>query len=179
MRQLRRLMTQDEWITKSRSVTQRLIRSSAYRQADTLLTFISVQNEPDTGALIKRALSDGKTVGIPKCLDDKEMAFYRIGSACETAPGRFNIPEPADTRAERLIQKTDRTLVILPGLAFDRSGNRLGYGAGYYDRYLSDCPLLCKMMAAFSFQEADEIPCRDGDIQVDWIVTESELIEVR
>ena len=175
---MRRRLSEEERAEKSHQICQRLIGSEMYRSASTIFAFMSVRQEPDTAGIIVRALEDGKRVAIPKCIDSTEIAFYEITSLDDTVPGRFSIPEPALCTRDRLRQIDERTLVILPGAAFDTQGGRLGYGAGYYDRYLAGDPYRNKLMIAYSFQEAETIPRETHDIPVDWIMTEDRTFTV-
>ncbi len=148
-----------------------------YQEAETVLIFMSISHEPDTQEIIRHALASGKTVAIPKC-EDRDLIFYRIDSTDEVSPGRFSVPEPVNADDLHRVRMTDKSLVILPGLAFDKKGFRLGYGAGFYDRYLKDDSYRNKLMIAFSFQEVDQVPTHPGDVPVDWIVTDKEITEV-
>ncbi len=175
---LRKSMAGPQWESKSQMICERLLKTPMYRQAETLFAFMSVSNEPDTDRLIRQALADGKSVAVPKCISGRGMKFYEIDSPDDTIPGRYGIPEPASCDDSRLRVIDERTLILVPGLVFDLSGNRLGYGAGYYDRYLADDPYRNKLMIAFSFQQTDEIRNLDHDIPVDWIITEDKTITV-
>lgn len=115
----------------------RVLALREYRECKTLLCFVSTPIEVNTHRLLKRALADGKTVAVPYCIDGtRKMHFYRINSLDELAPRTFGVLEPDPEKATR-VTDFSRSLCILPGLAFDRSGYRLGYGGGYYDRFLS------------------------------------------
>jgi 5-formyltetrahydrofolate cyclo-ligase len=108
-----------------------------YKRAGTLLCFVSTAIEVDTRALIREALDDGKIVAVPYCVEGtRKMRFYRILSLEELAPRTFGVLEPDPMKAERITDFHD-ALCILPGIVFDRDGYRLGYGGGYYDRFLS------------------------------------------
>lgn len=115
----------------------RVLSLAEYRRAKTLLCFVSTPIEVDTRKLIERALADGKAVAVPYCLDGtRKMRFYRIGSLDDLSPRTFGVLEPDPSRSERVTDFAD-SLCVLPGIAFDREGFRLGYGGGYYDRFLS------------------------------------------
>ena len=170
-------MSEQDWEKKSSTICENLIRMPVYQEAEAVLIFMSISHEPDTGRIIRHALETGKTVAVPKC-EGSDLAFYRIDSPDDVRPGRFSVPEPVNTDDMYSVRITDKSLVILPGLAFDKKGFRLGYGAGFYDRYLKDDFYRNKLMIAFSFQEVDEVPNHAGDVRVDWIVTENGITEV-
>ena len=174
---LRDSMSHKEWEQKSRIICERLISMPVYQEAETVLIFMSISHEPDTDEIIRHALRAGKTVAIPKCVGN-DLVFYRIDSPDDVNPGRFSVPEPVRTDDQYRVRMTDQSLIILPGLAFDKNGFRLGYGAGFYDRYLKDDSYRNKLMIAFSFQEVDQVPIHTDDVPVDWIVTDKGITEV-
>lgn len=174
---LRNGMSRKDWKAKSDSICKKVIGMPVYQEAETVLIFMSISHEPDTGEIIRHALTSGKTVAIPKC-EDRDLVFYRIYSTDNVSPGRFSVPEPVNTDEIHRVRMNDQSLIILPGLAFDKKGFRLGYGAGFYDRYLKEDPYRNKLMIAFSFQEVDQVPTHPGDVPVDWIVTDKEITEV-
>ncbi len=136
-KQLRRDLPAREKNTWDRSIAASVRRLWQYEKCDTLLCYVSTDIEVDTKAIIKHALEDGKRVAVPRCIPDTRlMGFYYIRSLEELSPGTFGVPEPTGDAANLL---TDRSkgLCIVPALCYDRRGYRLGYGKGYYDRYLS------------------------------------------
>lgn len=150
---------------------EKLFDSSLYKQADTLLTFISIGSEPDTLKIIKRAVQDGKTVAVPKCLPKKQMAFYIIKDISDCEEGAYGIFEPKSfcTEAD---YKSGNIICLVPGLAFDRKFARIGYGGGYYDRFLAVhsnifaigyCPERCVI---------EKVPTEDTDIRLGGLITE-------
>ena len=108
-----------------------------YASAGLVLAYVSLPIEVDTLGLIERAWADGKRVAVPRCVDGtREMEFYEIRSMDELSPQTFGVLEPVPERCT-LVRSFGGSLCIVPALAYDRSGYRLGYGAGYYDRFLS------------------------------------------
>lgn len=166
----------------SDSIIRNLIGLPCYQEADTILTYISFRSEVDTFPLLERAFADGKAVFAPK-VSGKEMAFYRIFSKNDLAVGYQGIPEPIGGQLfepRRNDQISQRILVCLPGAAFDRSCHRIGYGGGFYDRYLGDtaCSQMRYVTAALSFscQIFEEIPWKTHDIRPEQIITQTEII---
>jgi 5-formyltetrahydrofolate cyclo-ligase len=119
------------------AITRQLIDTAMYREADLLLTYVSTPEEAGTHALIQAALAQGKRVAVPRCVDGtREIRFQRIGSLGELVPRTFGVMEPPPN-PDAQVADFARSICILPGLAFDRRGYRLGYGGGYYDRFLA------------------------------------------
>ena len=122
---------------RDRKWQERLFSLPHYRESPALLLYLSVESEPDTWPVLENALKQGKAVYAPCCLDrEGRMAFYRVFSRGCLAPGPFGIWEPDPARCPPW--KGEAALCLVPGLAFDRKGFRLGYGKGYYDRFLAD-----------------------------------------
>ena len=123
--------------TKNKTITESVLESEQYKNADKIFAYWSVDSEVDTHDIIAKALSDGKRVALPKCTDKNgNMKFYYIASLADLVDGMYGIKEPPeDFIAE---DYTENSLCLVPALAFDKEGYRLGYGKGYYDRFLSD-----------------------------------------
>ncbi len=118
-------------------IFQRVIDLKQYRKNNTLLTYISKDLEVDTHQLIEQAWADGKVVAVPRCISGTEMKFYVIHSFDELLESAFGVLEPIPEQSEELTDFT-KSVCIVPGLSFDVKGYRLGYGKGYYDRFLAD-----------------------------------------
>ena len=138
-----------------------------YRSAATVLWYVSMPSELATGRAIEAALAEGKRVAVPWC-DGDDLGLWRLESMDELEPGTWGIPEPPPARRrepERRISPEALDLVVVPGLAFDRRGRRLGHGKGYYDRLLARSPAvragLC--YGAQVFPEVPAGPSRRGD----------------
>ena len=134
MRALRSTKEQD--VTVGQQVIDRLVESEAYINAKRIFCYIGTYGEVQTKTFIACALLQNKAVFVPKCNKDSTMLLVRIRSFLELAPGKYGILEPINTKETANPQDID--LAIIPGLAFDRSGNRLGQGKGYYDRFLAE-----------------------------------------
>lgn len=152
-------------------LTERILGHQWYYRAEYLLCYVSYGSEISTMEILTEALKAGKKVYVPKVLKDKEpeMAFFRIESLENLTPGYKGIPEPpGDT--ERYAYASDRagqTLLLMPGVAFDPFRNRLGYGKGFYDRYLADKPALqtCTIAVGYRCQMLDRLPASHKDIR--------------
>ena len=124
---------------KDRIIAERFLNSDLYRKAEAVLVYVSSEIEVDTYAIIKDAFSQNKTVAAPRCNPEScTMMFYVISSFDDLSEGAYGIYEPKSSCTE--ISVDENTLCIVPGLSFDKDGYRLGFGKGYYDRYLSSFP---------------------------------------
>ena len=115
--------------------------------SETVFCYVSFRDEADTFRIIREALARGKKAAVPRVEGKHRMEFYYINSMDDLSPGYMGIPEPSED-AERRAVPVKNDLMVMPGAAFDRSGTRLGYGAGFYDAYLSkhpDCRKLCRL----------------------------------
>ncbi len=151
-------------------IFDKLIKSDFFINSDVVLTYVSTKTEVDTRSLIEYSLMKGKTVAVPRC--DKStniIGFYRIKSLDDLEKGFFNILEP-DRFCSELV-KFKNALCIVPGLAFDKKGFRLGYGRGYYDRFLSSNDVNTVGLCYREFL-VDELPVEGFDIAVDLILTD-------
>lgn len=138
--------------------------------------FVSTGTEIDTLEIIRHLLAEGKQrIGVPR-VTGEHMEFMEIHSLTDLRPGAMNILEPV----EGDIMEAGDGLILMPGLAFDRLGNRLGYGAGYYDQYLEryDTDRLYKVGYAFDFQVIDTIEAEEHDRKIDCIVTDRNIYRV-
>lgn len=121
-----------------RKIQNKLMNLWAYREASAILTYVSTPIEVNTHYLIEAALKSGKTVAVPRCEGEgRRMNFYVIESFDELAPGSFGVLEPF-TQDREPVKDFDNSLCIVPGFSFDKQGFRLGYGKGYYDRFLRE-----------------------------------------
>ncbi len=137
-RELRRSFTKKEKAQYDREILKKVTSLYQYKQAPVLLTYVSKELEIDTLELIRRALAEGKQVAVPKCIDNTRwMEFYYITGEQDLEKSTFGVSEPIVDRCEKAETPSD-AVCIVPGMAFDADGYRLGYGKGYYDRFLSD-----------------------------------------
>lgn len=121
-----------------RAIQRTFFQSTSYTRSSVVLTYVSTEIEVDTLEIIRTALRDGKRVACPRCMEGTRlMEFYYINSLDDLKPGSFGVLEPEPDPA-RLYQGALHPICIVPGLAFDRLGYRLGYGKGYYDRFLAN-----------------------------------------
>lgn len=159
-----------------RQIADRLLSLEQYNAADVILTYISVGNEVGTDGIIKQAFKDGKTVAVPVCQGEK-MSFYVIEGSTELHKTDFGILEPDPENCTK--QKSfENALCIVPALLFDRQGYRIGYGGGYYDKFLKNTGVKTVGLCYNSFI-ADFLPVSAHDIPVEIIITQNEIINAR
>lgn len=157
---------------KSREIEGRLFSLPEFKSARVVLFFASFQSEVDTIPMIRRALASGKRVVLPK-VEGKELELFEIRNIdSDVSPGAWGIPEP---RGSAPVKLDELDIIIVPGAAFDERGNRLGYGAGFYDKLLSN---FTKLSVALAFEEqiVPKVPADPHDVPVRKIITEKRVI---
>ena len=161
-------IAESQRVERSSAIEQLVLSIDHIEHAGSVFVYVSSGSEVRTHELIAALLAQGKTVAVPRVLPDEPgmMQAVVIHALNDFAPGRFGIPEP--TTHELLEQTPDVTIV--PGLAFTRTGARLGQGGGYYDRYLAEHPATHKIGICFDEQLADSLPCEDHDALMDEVV---------
>ena len=169
----------EERMSRSEKIVKNLTDHPCYREAQALLTYVSFRSEVDTISLIEQAFSDGKAVFAPR-VAGREMDFFRIKGLGDLAEGYHGILEPQSHITEVYEPFAGKAIMCMPGAAFDRAHHRIGYGGGYYDRYLSGLSgpakdMICTAALAYDCQILQEIPWDSHDICPGWIVTETEI----
>lgn len=162
---------------KSNQIVKAFLQSESYQNASYLFSYIPFGDEPDIRLILSTAVRDGKKVGVPKTFTDRKvMVPYLFTGWNELVPGVYGILEPDPERAE-MADPAKIDLIVMPGVAFDKQGGRLGYGGGYYDRFLAELPKRPHMIApCFSEQVIDQIPMENHDFRVDGLVTDQDSI---
>lgn len=153
---------------KSILIAERILATDLWENASEIWLFISKEGEADTSFLVKTALSEGRRVAVPR-VQGREMDFYYISGYEDLKQGSFGIPEPGPCCPKA---ETANALIVMPGLAFDLERHRIGWGGGFYDRYLSVHPSHPSCAPAFDFSVFPEIPAEEHDRRPDMIVTE-------
>lgn len=161
-------------IKYSLDIAEQVVKHPFFQCADTICCYIPFREEVDTTVCIQTAWQQGKRVVVPRVCGTNQMEFYEIESMEELFPGYQGILEPA-ANLDRVFVASScvHTLMLVPGAAFDRNGNRIGYGKGFYDHYLNTYPHIPKIGLAFSCQCVEEIPAEPQDICMDVVLTES------
>jgi 5-formyltetrahydrofolate cyclo-ligase len=173
---VRNALTQEDRETMSASICARFVRLHAVEKSTAIMIFLSFGREVDTDPIIEWAWRQGKRVLAPLCKPEtREMTVYAIKTFADVAPGYFGIREPKRDILQPAA-KGEVDIVVVPAVAFDRRGYRVGYGGGYYDRFLADMDVPA-IGLAFSCQIIPEAPIDRYDQPVQGIVTEKEYID--
>ena len=166
---------------QSGRIAGRLFQMEAYRRAGVIYAYASTALEAGTDEILSDALALGKQVFLPRVINDEEMEFLRIRSMEDIREaGPFGIREPAGTAeadlSRRAVPPVMPDLILVPGLLFDKKKRRLGRGRAYYDRFLKEYKGKCPLAAlALSCQITEQVPVREWDIPMDYIVTPDEV----
>ena len=157
-------------------ITQKLLATSEYAEATTVLTYVSVLSEVSTRMFVECALRDGKTVAVPRCLPGHCLEFVAIASLEQLVAASFNLLEPAKELPALTEDQKNNSICIVPALLVDTKGYRLGYGAGFYDRFLSTYPGKKICLAYQQNLSRTMLPHTALDVAVDLVITESEVL---
>lgn len=166
IRAQKRAMTSEEIDRRSAALGVLFAQSEAYRNARTIYGYLPYNQEVRTVPMLEQALKDGKKVAVPKCYGD-EMKFIYLDDLTQVAPGYANIPEPI---ADEPVAHDETALVLMPGLAFDKEGHRIGYGGGFYDKFLAAEPNHPTLALCYEFQMLPHLETEAHDIPVDYVL---------
>lgn len=167
----------DDFPNSSEKICQNIISSEIYKKSNIILAYMSLNDEVNLSTVIKNAIQNKKSVYIPKVISQtSKMDFYQIFSEEQTQKGSFGIQEP-NSQNKKFETKNydDSILILIPGRAFSKKGERLGRGKSYYDNFLSNLDAKKVIFAAVCFdcQILEEIPTEPHDIKMDFIFSES------
>ena len=166
IRARKRAMTEEEITSRSEALGRLFLESEAYKNAKTIYGYLPYNQEVRTVPMLEQALRDGKRVAVPKCYGD-EMRFIFMDDLSKVEKGYANIPEPI---ADGPVADDPTALVLMPGLAFDPQGHRIGYGGGFYDKFLSAEPNHPTLALCYEFQMLPELKTEEHDIPVDTVL---------
>lgn len=168
---LRKQYTDEQIMQMSHIVAEKVAAQKAFADAEQIYAYVDYNHEVSTRPIIEAAWKAGKQVAVPKVVG-KDMVFYQLESYDQLEEGYFGIPEPA----RGTIVDWENPLMIMPGVAFDKQKHRVGYGGGFYDRFL-ETHHIPTIAVAFSFQIMEEVPVEPTDILPGAIVTELEIYD--
>ncbi len=171
MKKLRESVSSEIKSQYDEAIYKKLINSTYYDNAKVIFVYVSFGYEVDTHRIINHALKDNKIVCVPKVLNRTEgMKAVKINSLEELKVSNFGVLEPESTINE--VEPLDIDLLLIPGLAFDENGGRLGYGAGYYDKFLGEIRTNAnKIGLSYSFQLMEAVPIEEHDMPIEHIIT--------
>ena len=172
----RETLSEQERCVLDDCITQKLLATSEYSEAATVLTYVSVSSEVSTRMFIECALRDGKTVAVPRCLPGHCLEFVAITSLDQLVAAPFNLLEPAKELPALTEDQKNNSICIVPALLVDTKGYRLGYGAGFYDRFLSTYSGKKICLAYQQNLSKTTLPHTEFDVAVDMVITESDVL---
>ena len=168
----RNSLTEEDCKNYSKMITKQLLSLTKYQKSESILIYASYLSEVSTFEIVEQALNSNKKVFCPKVLSPGIMEFYKIVSLEDIILGYKNIPEPKLPEFPFQTEDTSQALMIMPLVGFDTYKNRLGYGGGFYDRYLQRFPNLERIGLAFECQRCNYLPTEETDQKLDFIITE-------
>ena len=166
IREQKRAMTEAEINAASAKLGELFCSCRQYKDAKTIYGYLPYNQEVRTVPMLEQAMRDGKRVAVPKCYGE-EMRFIYMDDLSKVEKGYASIPEPI---ADEPVADDPTALVLMPGLAFTEDGKRMGYGGGFYDKFLASEPNHPTVALCFEFQMVDYIPTEDYDIPVDCVL---------
>ena len=167
IRAKKRAMTEGQIVSASARLGEQFRESALYKAAKTIYGYLPYNQEVRTVPMLEQAIRDGKAVAVPKCYGEEMRFIYITDFVREVAPGYANIPEPI---ADEPVAHDGTALVLMPGLAFDPEGHRIGYGGGFYDRFLSAEPGHPTLALCYGFQMVEHLETEEFDIPVDQVL---------
>lgn len=174
----RNSLSESEIINNSKIISLRVIATKEYQSSKSIGAYYPIGSEVKTFDIIKHSIDNKKEVGLPRVIDSTKIEFFKIiedsFEKIKFTKGKYGIFE--NSISSTCIDQMD--LLIIPGIAFDLQGNRIGYGKGYYDRLLSSRKAKYIIGLAYEAQVINEIPNKDHDIPVNIIITEKRTIRI-
>lgn len=156
-------------LDKSKKIQSKLINLDLFKKCEFVFTYVNTGSEVITTDIINECLIQNKKVAVPKVLNKQKMIFVQIKSLDELVESKFGILEPISSNE---ILSNYKTIFLVPALVFDFQNYRIGYGGGYYDRYLLNAKCLAKIGLGYDFQLVAKVPVTENDIPLDFIITD-------
>lgn len=176
MLEIRNHFSQQQIKQKSAEMWTYFMQTKQYHQADTIFTYISMNSEVETTPFFEKIWKDGKKIAVPITEENRNMCFAYLNKMEELTELKWGIPEPNKEKSVKA-EPTEKSLFVVPALAIDKMGNRIGYGGGYYDTYFSKYQYGFKMGFIFSEQQLEKIETLFvTDVALDGIVTEKGVL---
>ena len=166
IREQKRAMSEEEIVAASERLGELFLNCPQYKDAKTIYGYLPYNQEVRTVPMLEQAMKDGKRVAVPKCYGE-EMRFIYMEDLSKVEKGYANIPEPV---ADEPVAQDPAALVLMPGMAFTRDGKRMGYGGGFYDKFLAAEPDHPTVALCYAFQMVEDLPTEDYDIPVDCVL---------
>lgn len=166
IREQKRAMTLEQIETASEKLVQMFLETEQYRTSKTIYGYLPYNQEVRTVPILEQALADGKKIAVPKVYGD-EMKFIYLTDLTKVEKSDFGIPEPI---TDGPVGDDPTALVLMPGIAFTKEGSRIGYGGGFYDKFLAAEPNHPTIALCYDFQMVDELPTEEFDVPVDLVL---------
>ena len=166
IKERKKAMTEAEIVAASNRLAEQFYATEQYRNAKTIYGYLPYNQEVRTTPILQKALADGKKIAVPKVYGDK-MRFIYLEDLSQVEKGYCNIPEPID---DGPVADDPTALVLMPGLAFDAEGHRIGYGGGFYDKFLMEEPGHPTVALCYEFQMLPHLETEEFDIPVDIVL---------
>ena len=166
IRQLKRAMTEEQINTASAKLGELFVNTAEYQNGKTIYGYLPYNQEVRTVPILERAIRDGKRVAVPKVYGD-DMRFIYMDDLTQVELGYAGIPEPV---ADGPVADDPTALVLMPGMAFTEKGDRMGYGGGFYDKFLAAEPGHPTVALCYEFQMVKSLPTEEYDIPVDCVL---------
>ena len=166
IRAQKRAMTEEMIVSKSEKLGELFVASELYKNAKSIYGYLPYNQEVRTVPMLEQAMKEGKRVAVPKCYGE-EMRFIYMDDLSKVEKGYANIPEPI---ADDPVADDKTALVLMPGMAFTKDGKRMGYGGGFYDKFLAAEPEHPTVALCYDFQMVEDLPTEDYDIPVDCVL---------
>ena len=166
IRERKRAMTEEEIVERSNALAEKFYNTPAYQAASTIYGYLPYNQEVRTVPMLQRALDEGKRVAVPKVYGE-EMRFIYLEDLTQVSKGYAGIPEPI---ADAPVAEDKQALVLMPGLAFDPQGHRIGYGGGFYDKFLAKEPHHPTLALCYEFQMQAHLDTEEFDVPVDTVL---------
>ncbi len=157
----------------SKIICNRVIREQLYLNCENIALYMAISNEVGLDELLQDAYDKGKKIWLPKVIN-KEMDFYSYTKDTELITGAYNIPEP---NSHEILVPNEKTLIIMPGAVFSKDRARIGYGGGYYDKYLCKYPQCKTIAVCYNFQIMPWIPSDEHDIKPNMIISNEDIFK--
>lgn len=173
----RNMMSSEQVQEYSEDICRNLLKMDVFQQAEVVFFYYPLGNEVNLLTAAKKAVEMGKTVGFPKTEGDV-IRFYPVDSLEDFVEGCFHVMEPISQLCfEKEALQGRKHVMLIPGVAFDKKRNRMGYGRGYYDKYMEELQETIKIGIAYELQIAEELPVDKYDVVMDYLVTEKGIFQ--
>lgn len=170
---LRDKLTKQEIAENSKKIWEYFLSEELYHHAERIIFYLNFRSEVETLPYLEQVFRDKKHVMVPYCITaEHQMEIYEITDTSQLRPGAYGILEPDIKQASFISEQNEADIILVPALAFDKSGYRLGYGAGYYDRFL-DGNSISAVGFAFSCCVCESLPHEQKDKSVNYLITEN------